>query len=63
MNNELPIADKLQAILESNIARWQGMSKEDLIKELYNEMDCYLCNEIDQDNTEYIDELYEEVTP
>jgi len=53
---------KIEAILESNLKRWDLMERSQLIKELWNEMHEYLDNEIDQGNELYIEELYEEIT-
>lgn len=57
----MTLDQKIQAILEHNLKRWDLMERNQLINELWNEMHEYLDNEIDQGNELYIEELYEEI--
>jgi len=52
---------KIEKILERNLVRWEGMSKEALINELYEERMFFLETELEYGNEEYLDELLEEI--
>ena len=51
---------KIEKILKRNLVRWEGMSKEALISELYEERMFFLETELEYGNEEYLDELLEE---
>lgn len=51
---------KIKKILERNLVRWEKMSKEALISELYEERMFFLETELEYGNEEYLDELLEE---
>jgi len=51
---------KIKKILERNLVRWEKMSKEALINELYEERMFFLETELEYGNEEYLDELLEE---
>lgn len=51
---------KIEKILERNLKRWEKMSKESLINELYEEKMFFLETELEYGNEEYLDELLEE---
>ena len=51
---------KIIRILERNLKRWEKMSKESLINELYEEKMFFLETELEYGNEEYLDELLEE---
>lgn len=53
--------EKIKRVLEKNLVRWEKMSKESLINELYEEKMFYLETELEYGNEEYLDELLEEV--
>ena len=52
--------EKIKKILEKNLVRWEKMSKEALINELYEERMFFLETELEYGNEEYLDELLEE---
>ncbi len=51
---------KIKKILKKNLVRWEKMSKESLISELYEERMFFLETELEYGNEEYLDELLEE---
>jgi hypothetical protein len=51
---------KIEKLLKRNLARWEKMSKEALINELYEEKMFFFETELEYGNEEYLDELLEE---
>jgi hypothetical protein len=52
--------EKIEKILKRKLVRWEGMSKEALISELYEEKMFFLETELEYGNEEYLDELIAE---
>ena len=52
---------KILKIIGSYLKRWEGMTKDALIKELMSEKVYFLETELEYGNEDYLDELLEEI--
>lgn len=52
--------NRIKQILAWDVARWENMTKEALINELWEAREFFLWTELDQGNSEYLDDLISE---
>lgn len=52
---------KIERILKDKLVRWERMSRDALINELYEEKMYFLETELEQGNEEYLDELIADI--